>query len=88
MHKIEPGGTDKSYGLHVAKLAGIPNSVIARANEVLDNLEKLNLKFQGQLGPAKKGMPRKRAFKPKIGQMTLFTPSSAQNKGDEKEKVD
>ena len=39
LHKILPGGTDKSYGIHVARLAGLPKAVINRANEVLDNLE-------------------------------------------------
>jgi len=39
LHKIVPGGVDKSYGIHVAKLAGLPKSVIHRANEVLAELE-------------------------------------------------
>jgi len=37
--KIGPGGTDKSYGIHVAQLAGLPKSVIVRAQEVLAELE-------------------------------------------------
>ena len=39
LHRIAPGGTDRSYGIHVAQLAGLPRSVIARAQEVLDELE-------------------------------------------------
>lgn len=39
LHRIEEGGTDRSYGLHVARLAGIPRDVIARAREVLGRLE-------------------------------------------------
>jgi DNA mismatch repair protein MutS len=39
LHKIVPGGTDRSYGIHVAQLAGLPKSVIARAQEVLSELE-------------------------------------------------
>jgi len=39
LHKIVPGGTDRSYGIHVAQLAGLPKSVIARAHEVLAELE-------------------------------------------------
>jgi len=39
LHRIEPGGTDKSYGLHVARLAGIPRPVIERARAVLLRLE-------------------------------------------------
>ncbi len=46
MHKIARGGTDRSYGIHVARLAGLPLSVIGRANEILKKLEtrKENLK--------------------------------------------
>ena len=39
LRKIVPGGVDKSYGIHVAKLAGLPRSVVHRAQEVLDELE-------------------------------------------------
>ncbi|NLH17585.1 MAG: DNA mismatch repair protein MutS [Phycisphaerae bacterium] len=39
LHKITPGGTDKSYGIHVARLAGLPKSITARANEILADLE-------------------------------------------------
>jgi DNA mismatch repair protein MutS len=38
LHRIEPGRTDQSYGVHVARLAGLPHSVIARAREVLGSL--------------------------------------------------
>jgi len=39
LRKIEPGGIDDSYGIHVAKMAGLPREVIERAKEVLYNLE-------------------------------------------------
>jgi DNA mismatch repair protein MutS len=39
LHRILPGGTDKSYGIHVAKLAGIPKPILARSNEILEELE-------------------------------------------------
>ncbi|HHY06147.1 MAG TPA: DNA mismatch repair protein MutS, partial [Clostridia bacterium] len=39
LHKIIPGATDKSYGIQVAKLAGLPQVVVDRANEILKNLE-------------------------------------------------
>ena len=39
LHRIIPGGVDKSYGIHVAKLAGLPKPVIHRADEVLEELE-------------------------------------------------
>ena len=39
LHKIIPGGADRSYGIHVAQLAGIPNPVISRARQILMQLE-------------------------------------------------
>ncbi len=39
LRKIQPGGADKSYGVHVARLAGIPASVVARAHEIQARLE-------------------------------------------------
>ena len=40
LHKIVPGGADRSYGIHVAQLAGLPKPVIARASEIMAELEK------------------------------------------------
>jgi DNA mismatch repair protein MutS len=40
LHEVAPGAADRSYGIHVAKLAGLPHAVIARAEEVLETLEK------------------------------------------------
>lgn len=39
LRKIVKGGTDKSYGIHVARLAGLPPSILVRANEILQHLE-------------------------------------------------
>ncbi len=39
LHKIVPGGADRSYGIHVAQMAGIPRPVISRASEILHQLE-------------------------------------------------
>lgn len=39
LHKIKHGAVDKSYGIHVAKLAGMPEELLARANEILDYYE-------------------------------------------------
>lgn len=41
LHKVIPGTADRSYGLHVAEIAGLPGPVIKRAQEVLQNLERL-----------------------------------------------
>ena len=40
LHEVAPGAADRSYGIQVAKLAGLPAAVLARASEVLDMLEK------------------------------------------------
>jgi DNA mismatch repair protein MutS len=40
LHKIIPGGADRSYGIHVAQLAGLPRPVIQRAGEIMSELEK------------------------------------------------
>jgi len=40
LHKIIPGGADRSYGIHVAQLAGLPAPVIGRANEIMAELER------------------------------------------------
>src|SRR6185312_114021 len=39
LHEVAPGAADRSYGIHVAKLAGLPTAVVARAEEVLNILE-------------------------------------------------
>jgi len=40
LHKIVPGGADRSYGIHVAQLAGLPSPVVQRASEIMAELEK------------------------------------------------
>ena len=40
LHRVVPGGADRSYGIHVAALAGLPSGVIARARDVLGELER------------------------------------------------
>jgi DNA mismatch repair protein MutS len=47
LRKVIPGAADRSYGIHVAELAGLPAAVIARSREVLANLEKQELDVQG-----------------------------------------
>lgn len=43
LRKILPGSTDHSYGIHVARMAGVPPAIIIRAREILDNLEAMGL---------------------------------------------
>lgn len=49
LRKIVPGGTDKSYGIHVARLAGVPRPVIERAKTILRNLEDSELTPEGNV---------------------------------------
>ena len=44
LHKIIPGAADRSYGIHVAQIAGLPKPVISRANEILKQLESDSIK--------------------------------------------
>ena len=46
MHKIMPGGTNKSFGVEVAKLAGLPPEVIKRAKEIQKLLDKISVSTQ------------------------------------------
>ena len=49
LRKIVEGGTDKSYGIQVARLAGVPKSVLDRAKEILNNLEESELTPEGKV---------------------------------------
>jgi DNA mismatch repair protein MutS len=68
LRKIVPGGADKSYGIHVAQLAGIPRQVVRRAEEVLEDLER-----KGDARSRRKAM-RENAptVMPQALQLTLF----------------
>ncbi|MGC9083650.1 MAG: DNA mismatch repair protein MutS, partial [Anaerolineae bacterium] len=55
LHKVVPGGADRSYGIHVAQLAGVPRPVIHRAQELLEGLE------SGKFRP---GTPAPRPYQP------------------------
>ena len=54
LRKIIEGGTDESYGIHVAKLAGVPRSVVTRANKILRSLEKGGVKVKEEKEENKK----------------------------------
>ncbi len=57
LRQIIPGASDKSYGIHVAKLAGLPQPVVDRANEILENLETNALADAGEPALAKRRKP-------------------------------
>jgi DNA mismatch repair protein MutS len=68
LHGIADGAADRSYGIHVASLAGLPESVLARAREVLAELE--SERTVEHLEPP--GRRRARAPKPPTNQLPLF----------------
>ena len=68
LRKIVPGGADKSYGIQVARLAGMPGEVIDRAKEILANLEEGEFGETGQPKIAK----RRKEPRPDDSQLDLF----------------
>ncbi len=68
LHKIIAGAADKSYGIHVARLAGVPRAVIERSKEILAQLEEEHLDAEGR---AKIARPRPAEKKTHL-QLTLF----------------
>ncbi|MGH9400432.1 MAG: DNA mismatch repair protein MutS, partial [Thermoanaerobaculia bacterium] len=68
LRKVVPGAADRSYGIHVAELAGLPAAVTARAREILSNLEKQELDVQG--APV---LARRDGQSAGAGQLLLFT---------------
>ena len=46
VRQVIPGAADRSYGIHVARLAGLPESVVSRANEILSDLEGASISFK------------------------------------------
>ncbi len=76
LRKIVEGGTDKSYGIQVARLAGVPKTVLERAKEILRNLEESELTPEGKVRqPSKHRAERDKlkALAP-TPQMDLFAP--------------
>jgi DNA mismatch repair protein MutS len=71
LHRVERGASDRSWGLHVARLAGVPAAVVARAREILANIE--SDEYGGD------GLPRRARTRRRTGpaQPTLFESSPA-----------
>jgi len=67
LRKVEPGAADRSYGIEVAKLAGLPNEVVTRAREVLAEHEFAEQQATAHLSPGATPPP---------AQLTIFTPIS------------
>ncbi|HEY4414068.1 MAG TPA: DNA mismatch repair protein MutS [Verrucomicrobiae bacterium] len=60
LRKIVEGGTDKSYGIQVARLAGVPQQVLERAKQILSNLEDSELTPEGNVRPPRKQQDREK----------------------------
>jgi DNA mismatch repair protein MutS len=69
LHKIVPGSADKSYGIHVAQLAGVPRTVLDRAKVILQTLESDHIDDTG-----KTKVPERPTKKKREQQRTLFAP--------------
>lgn len=65
LHRVVPGGADRSYGIHVAQLAGMPKPLIKRAKDILRDLEEQRSDFELK-------MPTKQHKAPPAGQPALF----------------
>ncbi|MFT4175147.1 MAG: DNA mismatch repair protein MutS [Luteolibacter sp.] len=73
LHKILPGAADKSYGIQVARLAGLPKPVVERAKSILSHLELHSLKPEAKTqGPKAKNTAQGNLPKVKTPQMDLF----------------
>jgi DNA mismatch repair protein MutS len=69
LHRIDPGGSDDSYGIEVARLAGVPDGVVHRAQEILRTLEDEN---QG-----KQRLRLRKSARPMEGQVDLFSATAS-----------
>ncbi|HEY4485435.1 MAG TPA: DNA mismatch repair protein MutS, partial [Nitrospiria bacterium] len=70
LHKIVEGGTDRSYGIQVARLAGLPEETLRRARQILANLE--GGEFHGPGRPRPVGAPESRSNSTETAQFSLF----------------
>lgn len=96
LHKVLPGPADKSYGIHVAKLAGLPEDVLNRAGKILSSLEETSVHTTTSesiqepkaepIEPAKETVPEKATVKPEPvesdeeQQLSLFPETPKQTK--------
>jgi DNA mismatch repair protein MutS len=73
LHKILPGAADKSYGIQVARLAGLPKVVVERAKSILSHLELHSVKPEAKKqGPKAKNTDQRSLPQPNAPQMDLF----------------
>lgn len=79
LHKISEGPADKSYGIHVAKIAGLPEAVLKRADYILQDLESHSVQLRTTQSD---NQPPFKDSESSVGQLSLFT------EGDHSEIID
>ncbi len=82
LRKINPGGTDKSYGIQVARLAGLPKIVVERAKQILARLEEDELDESGVPRLVAQRAKQKKKAKHAVSQMDMFSQHKPAVKAD------
>lgn len=71
LRRIVPGGTDKSYGVHVARLAGLPKKVLERAESLLKEYDNENISFKADMISKEESVPMESLFTNNINEQLL-----------------
>ena len=94
LHKVSAGPADKSYGIHVAKLAGMPTTLLNRADEILKGLEhqdvQLTVKKADHKDRVKEAQPQEKPAAPAVesnGQLELFQPQPSRKSNRKGQKI-
>ncbi|MFU2194986.1 DNA mismatch repair protein MutS [Streptococcus pluranimalium] len=85
LHKISEGPADKSYGVHVAKIAGLPSSVLTRADRILQDLESHSAKLKTE--SQSESLANHLVEEP-VGQLSLFSDEAYSELAARLEEVD
>ena len=94
LRKIVPGTADKSYGIQVARLAGLPGEIIQRAKDILDHLEKNNTarpkkgSTRAKPAPAEEAPTPAASEKPAADEKKTAKAKKVATKGDKKDGSD
>lgn len=94
LHKVSAGPADKSYGIHVAKLAGMPTTLLNRADEILKGLEhqdvQLTVKKADHKDQVKEAQSQEKPAAPAVeanGQLELFQPQPSRKSTSKGQKI-
>ena len=85
LHKISEGPADKSYGVHVAKIAGLPSSVLTRADRILQDLESHSAKLKTE---SQSDSLANHLVEEPVGQLSLFSDEAYSELAARLEEVD